>query len=314
MDKKIENLVNWFQKERNINFDGFSHLKVKKYEGMGYGVCYTGEEKEYRYGGYGGSILLWIPYRLLLSRENIGEKTNFLRQLNFDADKVRNSFRNSYENLHKKSLDVDLKEHEMDEALLTMFLVYCKNNREEENYWKPYTDFVCDLPAQGEFQYMSNDYFSTILPTIKEMYKEAKRELKERMPNPNEDDSEYKILYSSVKTRASKFVDPNSGIIGNTYMIPFFDFLNHKQRDTHDENQEGEEKRVNSFTIFYNNYDGKNNAFISPQPGEVVKLKNGEQVFIYYGKELRHYGINETEEREIEQQKLQAQIEVPAKK
>jgi len=25
---------------------------------MGYGVCYTGEEKEYRYGGYGGSILL----------------------------------------------------------------------------------------------------------------------------------------------------------------------------------------------------------------------------------------------------------------
>jgi len=25
---------------------------------MGYGVCYTGEDKEYQYGGYGGSILL----------------------------------------------------------------------------------------------------------------------------------------------------------------------------------------------------------------------------------------------------------------
>jgi hypothetical protein len=58
MESKVENLIKWFAKERNINFDDFSHLKVKKYEGMGYGVCYTGEDKEYHYGGYGGNILL----------------------------------------------------------------------------------------------------------------------------------------------------------------------------------------------------------------------------------------------------------------
>jgi hypothetical protein len=55
---KLLNLINWFAEKRNINFDDFVRLEVKVYEGMEYGVCYTGKEKEYRYGGQGNGILL----------------------------------------------------------------------------------------------------------------------------------------------------------------------------------------------------------------------------------------------------------------
>ena len=54
---------------------------------------------------------------------------------------------------------------------------------------------------------------------------------------------------------------------------------------------------------YYKDPSDKYFAYLSPEGNESVEVKNNEQVFIYYGEDLRHYGIKNTE----------TQIQVPPK-
>jgi hypothetical protein len=305
-EEKLKELKEWFEKEKKsyiyIKDEGgmvkktfelndiYPCLKIEKIEGMGYGLIYEGEDKKFSYGDKETCVIM-VPYHMFLSFKNIASRdlakeSGFLFWLNYSGNEVDEIFSNSCKALGRSQLK-NLENHEIEEVFLTLFLALYRKKR-FDNYWKPYTEFLSELPEQGSYEHFKQEYAETILPLIRGWWDYSEKEITESLPKPEPSELEhqnnkiYRWAYSIIKTRASKPTKDNNPT--NTYLIPIFDFFNTNPS----------EKKL--FSIYYHLNEQKSEhdcVFISVMPGKSIEIKNGEQIFINYGGNLMHYGIME---------------------
>ena len=282
--QKLVNFVNWF-KEETGEVEIFERLEIKKFDGYGYGMACKEREKFKN-----NDFLLKIPNHVFLSYGNLKKKfPEFLEILGF-SDEKRDELINKGIKVGPSENNINFPSKKIiEEALLTLFLIYCKKNKRKKHYWKSYTDLLVGLSTQGslaeinswdENKNLKHDCLCVFL-VVKNFISNIKNKnyrsyfysIEDEMENETKNirDLLYVWAYSIISSRSSNTTDFLGGSLGDTFLVPLLDFFNHR--------------KTNSFQIKYNenNYD----AFLVYNKSEKDEKKTlfntGEQIFIDYG-------------------------------
>ncbi|KLL01965.1 MAG: hypothetical protein MRERC_4c124 [Mycoplasmataceae bacterium RC_NB112A] len=294
--------------------DLYEWLRIGKTRKKGYGIFYVGEDKEF---SYNDSCVLKVPYHMFLSfnsivMRDIDKKDGFIFWINFDSSETNKIFFESYRKAWKgKEAIRELENHEVEESFLTLFLALCRKNKGFNHYWKPYTDFLCALPEQGDYKSFKREFLENVLPLIEGWYIQSEESITDYLEEPNLDNfndpnnETYRWAYSIVKTRGSKPVDEENKekkILTNTYLIPMVELFNTKSK----KNPNEELKLFNIAYLHSENFvrekelNKHDSIVIKVETDKVIKVESGKQIFIDYGENSQYYGINENPETQIQ--------------